>query len=114
MTMIEADIIFYSPSSTTKPSLALPKFGSDQYPTEPSLLIGHYKEDIRAGKELSSMYLDPILRILEEVNFNVTEGETEGRGWNGIYTNRGAAGETLVLLLDLVSYIASAQQARSC
>lgn len=101
--MIEADIIFYSPSSTSNPSSALPKFASDQYPIEPSLLIGHYKEDVRAGMDLSSMYLNPIMRILEEVNFNVTKEETEGRGWNGVYTGRGAAGETLVLLLDLAS-----------
>jgi hypothetical protein len=55
--------------------------------------------DLDCRKTFQSLYLDPLLAILNKFDLP----NPQGNGWNGIFTDKGVPGETLTLLLDLVS-----------
>lgn len=57
------------------------------------LLVGHTSHGLRSGSSLRSMYLEPLQRMLEQQNANVTSGS-----WRGIFD--AAPQQTLVLLVD--------------
>ena len=57
------------------------------------LLVGHTALSLRSGSTLRSMYLEPLQRMLEAQNANITDGT-----WRGIFN--AAPQQTIVLLVD--------------
>ena len=57
------------------------------------LLVGHTAEGLHPGSSLRSMYLEPLQRMLEAQNVNISEGM-----WRGIFNK--APQQTVVLLVD--------------
>ena len=57
------------------------------------LLVGHTARNLHNGSTLRSMYLEPLQRMLEAQNANVTDG-----AWRGLFNL--APQQTLVLLVD--------------
>jgi hypothetical protein len=116
------------PRSRPKPECpTIQELGRDET-DEPELYVGHTQLDLRRENTLKRVYLDRIWEILERFN-NASDGDRErvqkkqadvgqqdegrgnGRGvvgkkgwdWNGIYTDRGAKDQTLLLYIDMVS-----------
>lgn len=58
------------------------------------LLVGHTARSLQPGSTLRSMYLEPLQRMLEAQNANVTDG-----AWRGLFDR--APHQTLVLLVDV-------------
>lgn len=95
---IEADIFLSSSGPDTSPT--------------PQLLVGHDVENLDPTRSLKRVYLDPLYEILDRVNrqdyMHIQKTHTYGydptRGWNGIYTDKNAPGETLLLHIDFKTY----------
>ena len=96
LTSIEVDLWLYEPGKT---SIDVTGVLPEQLPTEPTLLVGHMEGDLDCRKTFKNLYLDPLLAILNKFDLP----NPQGNGWNGIFTDKGVPGETLTLLLDLVS-----------
>jgi hypothetical protein len=66
---------------------------ADVYLRNSDLLVGHTSASLRDDSTLRSMYLEPLQRMLEMQNADVTDGM-----WRGIYDQ--APQQTVVLLID--------------
>ena len=67
-----------------------------------NLMVGHEKRDLRTGRTLQSVYLDPILHILDKRNHDRSENET----WVGLLADDPHA--EVQLVIDFVRHHLSA------
>ncbi|KEF52023.1 uncharacterized protein A1O9_12013 [Exophiala aquamarina CBS 119918] len=67
---------------------------ADVHLRDSDLLVGHTGRSLRSDATLRSMYLDPLQRMLEAQNHNITDGS-----WRGIFNL--SPQQTFVLLVDL-------------
>lgn len=92
---IEIDLWLYDNNSGIDTSA----YNPEDIPSEPTLLIGHDLEDLDLRRTFKKLYLDPIVEILERVD----NPKPQGPGWNGVFTDVGAPGETLILMVEPAS-----------
>lgn len=59
------------------------------------LLVGHDAQALTAQRTFTSLYINPLLRILEQVNLNTKKGDKP----HGVFDM--AAGRSLQLLVDM-------------
>lgn len=98
---IEVDLWLYEDGKGINTSSCAP----EEIPADQTLLIGHDLNDLDPRRTFKKVYLDPIMSILNETT---SRPKPQGQhGWNGIFTDKGAPGETLLLTIDLVSSASS-------
>ena len=78
-------------------SLGLAAIEVDVWLVDGVILAGHEKKDLSTHKTLESIYLKPLLKLLDDQNSG-----TETTGWKGIFP--GSPKQDLSLMIDMVRF----------
>ncbi|BFZ65480.1 hypothetical protein YB2330_006653 [Saitoella coloradoensis] len=78
-------------------SYGLTSVEADVWLINGTLFVGHDRGALNVEKTFASLYIDPLVQLLENINQN--DGEFEATGWNGVFSMDNT--QSLQLLVDL-------------